>query len=268
MGVRTKPNDARGLPKGGRMSAERVELFGVPMDALTMEQTIEEIRRRIDAGSFVQHVVVNVAKLVSMQQDESLRRAVTSCDIINVDGMGVVWGARFLGRRIPERVAGIDLFWRLLELAAVRGYPVFFLGAKPDVLEQAVANVKASFPALKIAGRHHGYFWDDEEAVVDAIARSGAVMLFVGISSPKKEQFIDRYRERLGVRFAMGVGGSFEVVAGKAARAPRWIQNAGGEWLFRMLQEPRRMWRRYLPSNARFGWMLLRERLRGGRLAR
>jgi len=222
----------------------RLEMFGVPMDAMTMAETVREIERRMSVGCFTQHVVVNVAKLVQMQTDSALAEAVKACDIINIDGAGVVLGGRFLGHSIPQRVAGIDLFHQLLVLCETSGRSVFLLGATQAVIEQAVDNLRGSYPRLRIAGFHHGYFWQDEAAMVAAIRESGADMLFVGIGSPLKERFIDRWRTELGVKFAMGVGGTFDVVSGKVRRAPVWMQQAGLEWLFRVLQEPRRLWRR------------------------
>ena len=229
----------------------------------SVAQTLQEIARRLDAGEFTQHVVVNVAKVVNMRGDAGLRDAVNGCDIINIDGMGVVWGARMLGIGVPERVAGVDLFFSLLSLASERGDSVFLLGAREDVVNEAVRRVQGDYPSLKISGWHHGYFWDDEKAVVKQIADSGATMLFVAITSPKKEQFIQRWRGQLRVKFVMGVGGTFDIVAGKTKRAPLWMQRSGMEWLFRVIQEPRRMWKRYLVTNARFAWMLLRARLLG-----
>ena len=242
--------------------SERIELFGVPMDALSMGETVREIDRRIADGLFTQHVVVNVAKLVQMQDDPELARAVKACDLINIDGAGVVFGGRMLGLKIPERVAGIDLFEELLVYAETVGKSVYLLGATPEILSRTVANVRRDHPELEIAGCHHGYFWDDEEAVVREIRASGAALLFVGIGSPLKERFINRWRDDFGVLFAMGVGGSFDVVAGKVRRAPVWMQRAGLEWLFLVVQEPRRMWRRYLVTNTRFVKMVLREKWR------
>ena len=254
--------------EGARLPGS-VEFLGAPMHPWTMTQTVDEIRRRVSDDCFTQHVVVNVAKIVSMREDPSLRDAVRQCDIINVDGMVVVWGARFLGYSVPERVAGIDLFHALLEMSASEDYGVFFLGAKPAVLDKAVENAVAQNPGLRVVGRHHGYFEDgsaEERRIVEAIGDSGAKLLFVGISSPKKELFIERNRERLGVCFVMGVGGTFDVVAGKVQRAPVWMQSAGLEWLFRLLQEPRRMWRRYLGTNLRFAWLLMRARVSSNNL--
>jgi len=228
------------------------------MHPWTMAETLAEIERRLDAGQFTQHTVVNVAKVVNAQHDPELRAAAASSDVINIDGMGVVWGARLLGDAIPERVAGIDLFLALLGLAEQRGWGVFLLGATTEVLEQTVAVVHKQHPRLAIAGSHHGYFGSDEQPVVEAVARSGAKLLFVAMSSPQKEAFIARWGPQLGVGFVMGVGGSFDVVAGKTRRAPVWMQNAGLEWVFRTWEEPRRMWRRYLSTNARFAWMVVR----------
>jgi N-acetylglucosaminyldiphosphoundecaprenol N-acetyl-beta-D-mannosaminyltransferase len=240
-------------------ATEPIVLFGVPVHAWTMEQTLQEIDSRLRSVPFTQHVVVNVAKIVKMQSDESLREAVSGCDVVNIDGAGIVFGGRLLGYAIPERVAGIDLFHELLGTSQTAGRSVFLLGAKQDILEEAVHRIREDFPQLNIAGYHHGYFWDDERAVVDEIRRSGAELLFVGISSPMKEKFINTWRDELGVRFAMGVGGTFDVVAGKVRRAPRWMQELGFEWLYRVIQEPRRMFMRYLTTNSKFAWMLLKE---------
>ncbi|MDE1179734.1 WecB/TagA/CpsF family glycosyltransferase [Paraburkholderia sp.] len=176
--------------------------------------------------------------------------------MINIDGMGVVWGARLLGHAVPERVAGVDLFDRLLADAAEKGFPVFLLGATEQVVANTVARCSSLHPGLQVAGYHHGYFWADERAIVDKIRLSGARLLFVAITSPKKENFINRWKADLGVDFVMGVGGTFDVIAGKVKRAPVWMQKCGMEWLFRVVQEPRRMWKRYLSTNTHFAWML------------
>ncbi|WP_345772823.1 WecB/TagA/CpsF family glycosyltransferase [Vibrio sp. Isolate23] len=238
----------------------RVTFLGSPMDTMTMSETVEAIKGRIETGEFTQHVVVNVAKLVNMKKDQELAQSVTECDIINIDGMGVVWGARFVGHQIPERVAGVDLFYELNAMAEKEAFPVFFLGAKQEVVEKTAQIMKSNHPNLNIAGHHHGYFWDDEAALVKKVKDSGAKLLFVAITSPKKENFINKWRDELGVDFVMGVGGTFDVVAGKVNRAPAWMQNAGLEWLYRVIQEPRRMWKRYLVTNSKFAFLLLKER--------
>jgi N-acetylglucosaminyldiphosphoundecaprenol N-acetyl-beta-D-mannosaminyltransferase len=242
-------------------------MFNCPMDSLTMDETIGNISLRLQRREFTQHVVVNVAKLVNMQNDAALSASVRACDIINIDGMGVVWGARLLGHRVPERVAGVDLFDRLLDMAAESKLPVYLLGGTTDVIELTVDTVAHRYPSLRIAGFHHGYFWDDERRVVDEIRESGARLLFVAITSPKKEIFIDKWKNELKVDFVMGVGGTFDVVAGKVRRAPVWMQRCGLEWLFRVMQEPRRMWRRYWTTNIAFFRMLLKSRFKSGGIA-
>ncbi|WP_269473130.1 WecB/TagA/CpsF family glycosyltransferase [Pseudoalteromonas sp. A25] len=232
------------------------------MDSATMEQSVGAIKQRILANQFTQHVVVNVAKLVNMRKDKTLADSVRHCDIINIDGMGVVWGARLLGHDVPERVAGVDLFHNLNAMAEKEGLSVFYLGAKQEVVDETAWKMRKTHPDLKIAGVHHGYFWDDEEAVVNLIKKSGAQLLFVAITSPKKENFINKWQDKLGVKFVMGVGGTFDVVAGKVKRAPVWMQKAGLEWLYRVLQEPGRMWKRYLVTNSQFAWLLVREKLK------
>jgi N-acetylglucosaminyldiphosphoundecaprenol N-acetyl-beta-D-mannosaminyltransferase len=226
------------------------------MDVATMEETVTSILQRIDAKKFTQHAGVNVAKLVHMQSDRQLAMSVRECDFINIDGVGVVWAARMLRHEVPERVAGVDLFERLLQEAARRGISVFLLGATREVVARVAERCAYLYPGLEIAGYHHGYFWDDERSVVEQVRASCARMLFVAITSPEKENFIHRWQSELGVDFVMGVGGTFDVVAGKVKRAPRWMQNWGLEWLFRVIQEPRRMWKRYFVTNSRFALML------------
>lgn len=235
-----------------------IQLFGVAMHVWTMEETTKIIKQRLADNVFTQHVVVNVAKLVNMQTDTALFGSVKSCDIVNIDGAGVVFGGRILGMTIPERVAGIDLFHKLLLMAEQNGHSVYFLGAKDQVIEKTVQQIKRGYPLLNLAGYHHGYFWDREEDVVRAIATSGADMLFVAITSPNKENFINKWKAQLGVKFVMGVGGTFDVVAGKVKRAPVWMQNNGLEWIYRIFQEPQRMWKRYLITNSKFLFMILK----------
>jgi len=238
----------------------RINFLNAPMDIATMQETVSFIEDRIEKKLFLQHVVVNVAKIVNMQKDPVLAESVKACEVINIDGMGVVFGARFLGHDVPERVAGVDLFHELLAMSAKRDFPVFLLGATEEVVSKTVSKVKAQNPNLNIAGYNDGYFWDDEEAVVTKIRESGAKLLFVAITSPKKENFINKWQGKLGVDFVMGVGGTFDVVAGKVKRAPQWMQRAGLEWLYRVIQEPRRMWKRYLITNSQFAYLILKDK--------
>ncbi len=241
---------------------KKITFLGCTMHAVTMADTLTIIKQRIQQKTFTQHVVVNVAKLINVQKDDRLKQSVESCDLINIDGMGVVWGARFLGYDIPERVAGVDLFYHLLKMAEQENFSVFLLGGTQEVIKKTTETVKKKHPSLNVVGSHHGYFWDDEASIVEKIKASGAQLLFVAITSPKKENFIDQWQEALGVDFVMGVGGTFDVVAGKVSRAPLWMQQWGLEWLYRVLQEPGRMWKRYLVTNTLFATLIVTERLR------
>jgi N-acetylglucosaminyldiphosphoundecaprenol N-acetyl-beta-D-mannosaminyltransferase len=233
---------------------------------LTLDQTVQRCLDAADGGELLEVGVINAAKVVNMRRDAALRDAVSGCGLIVADGQSVVWASRLLRARLPERVAGIDLFQRLLAEAERRGLPVFFLGAREHVLAEMLRRIGVRYPGLKVAGSHHGYFADDDAPrIADDIAASGAVLLFLGMTSPKKEKFVAQYGARSAARVVHGVGGSFDVLAGLVRRAPvRW-QRAGMEWLYRALQEPRRLGRRYLMTNAAFMGLVLREAVRSRR---
>jgi N-acetylglucosaminyldiphosphoundecaprenol N-acetyl-beta-D-mannosaminyltransferase len=241
----------------------RRTLFGVEIDALTMDQTVERCLDAVRDHRQLEIGVVNAAKLVNMRRDPRLGDAVAGCDLVVADGQAVVWASRLLRTPLPERVAGIDLFMRLLAEAEPRGLAVYFLGARQDVLDAMLREVADRFPQLRIAGCRNGYFDDaEQEAIADAIQDSGAHLLFLGMTSPKKEIFTAAYGKRTGVRVVHGVGGSFDILAGVTRRAPRGWQRLGLEWLYRLLQEPRRLARRYLTTNAAFLLMTAREFIR------
>jgi N-acetylglucosaminyldiphosphoundecaprenol N-acetyl-beta-D-mannosaminyltransferase len=240
------------------MSA-RAEILGCAIDRLDMPGSLAAVERAIESRSYTQHMAINAAKLVTMQDDPELRRIIAGCGLVNADGQGVVWASRLLGDPLPERVAGIDLMYALLARAERRGYRVYFLGARAEVLGRALERLREAYPALQVAGARDGYFSDEEEAAVCAeIAASRADILLVAMSSPRKEYFLGTHGPRLGAPFVMGVGGSIDVAAGITRRAPLIWQRLGCEWLFRLLQEPRRMFRRYAVTNARFAFLVAR----------
>jgi N-acetylglucosaminyldiphosphoundecaprenol N-acetyl-beta-D-mannosaminyltransferase len=226
-----------------------------------MEETVEAVRRFLTCGGLHQHVCLNAAKVVELDKRPELTAAIEQCSLVSVDGQAVVWASRLLGNPVPERVAGIDLFERLLAEAAGSGRSVFLLGARQEVLDEVVTRALTRFPGLRIAGAHNGYWADEDETnVVAEVAASGADMLFVALPSPRKELFLEGYAEQLGVPFRMGVGGSFDVMAGRTARAHRWMQRIGMDWAYRLIQEPRRMARRYLVGNTSFLLLTLKRR--------
>jgi N-acetylglucosaminyldiphosphoundecaprenol N-acetyl-beta-D-mannosaminyltransferase len=244
-------------------------LFGLPVRAETMDEAVAGIERVIlDRGPRpVLHLALNAAKLSQIERDPGFRELVTGFDRIHADGAPIVWASRLLGRPLPERIAGIDLMLQLVERAAQRGLRPYFLGARPEAVEACVARLRKRWPALQVAGLHHGY-WSEadaaaEDAVVATVRGSRADLLFVALPTPRKERFLLRHRESLGVPFAMGVGGSFDVIAGIVKRAPVAWQAAGMEWAYRLLQEPSKMWKRYLTTNLHFAWLVAREVVRG-----
>ncbi len=241
----------------------KIDFLNIPVDALTMQETIDKIDNAVQENKRLQHVVINAGKVVLMQKDDELYNSVVSCDIINADGQSIVWAARFLGKQLPERVAGADLMQELVNLAYLKKYKCFFFGAKEDVVKKVVDKYSRSYSPDIIAGYRNGYYTKEEEPVIARqIAESGTQLLFVAITSPKKENFLFKYKDILeNVNFTMGVGGTFDVIAGITKRAPLWMQKTGMEWFYRFLQEPRRMWKRYLTGNSKFIWMVIKERI-------
>jgi N-acetylglucosaminyldiphosphoundecaprenol N-acetyl-beta-D-mannosaminyltransferase len=237
----------------------KTRVLGCEIDRLDMDATLRRCEELIDTGGPAQHVAVNAAKLVALRRDSALRRAVEACTLVSADGQAVVWASRLLRDPLPERVAGIDLMERLLEVAARRGYRVFVLGARERVLATALERIRDGHPGLTLSG-HEGHFPDgDSERVCGVIRAFAPHVLLVAMSSPRKELWLARHLPELGVPFAMGVGGAIDVAAGVVRRAPCWMQRAGLEWLFRVLQEPRRLARRYLLTNTAFALLVLGE---------
>ena len=273
----THPSAAPAAPRGATTTPElshsadcpavlplvpRVRLFGVAVDPLTMDQTVRAVHGFVRCGLPHQHVCLNAAKVVELDRSPELADAISGCDLVNVDGQAVVWASKVLRAEVPERVAGVDLFERLLAEAALHGLKVYLLGARQQVVDAVRDRALAEHPGLQVVGARSGFWTDEEEAdVVADVAASGADLLFLAIPSPRKELFLGEYGVALGVPFRMGVGGSFDVYAGETRRAPRWMQRTGMEWSYRLLQEPRRMFKRYLFGNSAFVLLTLRSLL-------
>jgi N-acetylglucosaminyldiphosphoundecaprenol N-acetyl-beta-D-mannosaminyltransferase len=248
----------------GRCAAPVRRLFGIPIAALTMTDAVALVARAIQERAPLHIGVVNAAKIVNMHRDAHLRDAVLASDVVLADGMSVVWASRLLGAPLPERVAGIDLMHAILQHGSAHGRRVFCLGAAPDVLATAVRRLEAMYPGVHFVGARDGYFQlNDEEAIAEEIRAARADVLFVAMTSPKKEQFLARWSPVLDVPVCHGVGGSFDVVAGKVHRAPHAWQRLGLEWLYRVKQEPRRLWKRYLVTNLAFVGLVAHELMRG-----
>lgn len=240
-----------------------------PIDNLSFEETLECIEGFVENGGNHYQISINVHKLLNYRSDPAMREVVERADLLSVDGQPVLWASYLLGTPLKARVAGIDLMEALITRSAKRGWRVFFLGARPEVVERVTDRYRREFPELRIAGSRDGYWTSAEEkGVVDAVHAAEPDVLFVAISSPKKEHFIRQHLERLNVPFVMGVGGSFDVMAGITRRAPRWVRHIGFEWFWRFLQEPRRMWRRYFVEDMRFLLVLASELIKRRRINR
>ncbi|MFY9556530.1 MAG: WecB/TagA/CpsF family glycosyltransferase [Blastocatellia bacterium] len=238
----------------------RYFILGIPVANLNEDEALALIDNFISEGGPHYAAVVNASKIVIAQRDQNLKRGLIEADFVTADGMSVVWASRLLGRPLKQRVTGIDLFERLVEQAARRGLSVYFLGARDEAVRGTVERLTARHPGLRLAGYRNGYFAAAESGeVARAIKQSGADFLFVAMGSPAQEDWINSNISLTGTRFALGVGGSFDHISGLAVRAPVWMQRAGLEWLFRLIREPRRLWKRYLVGNAVFIWLVARQ---------
>lgn len=245
---------------------ETVKLFGCDVANLTMEESLNEIEKIIDNKIPTQHVVINASKVVLMNKDEKIRNIIKKCTMINADGQSIVWASKFLKKTLPERVAGIDLMENLIKLSAEKGYSIYFFGATEEVVTKVVEIYRNKYINLKIAGYRNGYFEDsDMPNIINDMKNSKADIMFVAFSSPKKEYWLADYMKDVEIPFCMGVGGSFDVIAGKTKRAPVFMQKLGLEWFYRFLQEPRRMWKRYLIGNLTFIKLTIKEKTKNNK---
>jgi exopolysaccharide biosynthesis WecB/TagA/CpsF family protein len=240
------------------------ELLGLPFDRLTMPAAVERCMQWCLGPRAPRTVITaNAAILCMMRRDPELREACRRGDLILADGMSVVWTSRFARIPLPERVAGADLMARLLEAGAERRLKAFFLGARPEVVAELARRCARDYPGLVVAGFRDGYFGrGEQEGLVEEIRAAAPHMLFVGMPSPFKETWCERHRAALDVPIVMGVGGSFDVLAGYVPRAPRLVQSLGLEWSWRLAMEPRKLWKRYLVTNSEYLWLAAGEILK------
>lgn len=236
-----------------------VDVLGIPVDALTWAEAVDLATDwLLHRQGLPAHIVTaNPEMIVRAHADARLYEVLRAADLVVPDGTGVVWAAAKLGRPVPQRIAGIDLTSALLAWAAANDRAVFLLGAEPGIAEQAGARLAKRYAGLRIVGTHHGYFDEAEgPSVVARINESQAHLLLVAMGVPRQELWIAHHRSDLNVRVAVGVGGALDVFAGKVSRAPRWLQQAGLEWAYRVVKEPRRV--RRLGALPRFVWRTLR----------
>ena len=240
----------------------RISLLNTQVDVLTMPELISITDRYIQNRQPLHIVGVNADKINQMYQDEALRQVVNRCGIIHADGISIVLASRFLKKPLPERIAGIDLMERLTQQSAEKGYSIFLLGAAQQVVEQTRKALLEQYPGLRIVGIHNGYFQEEDWPQISRIlAEANPHLVFVGITSPQKEHIIAYLQQEGHQCVFMGVGGSFDVLSGEKRRAPLWLRRIGMEWLFRLIQEPKRLMKRYLVGNILFLYAVCREKL-------
>jgi N-acetylglucosaminyldiphosphoundecaprenol N-acetyl-beta-D-mannosaminyltransferase len=242
---------------------EEIKIFNIRINPLKISEFLEIIEANIrDGGKLIQNGV-NAASINELVKNEELVHAYTNSDLINIDGMSLVWSLRFLGYSVPERVACPDLADILLERAAKNNFKVFLFGAKEKSVMLSKEYLMQKFPDLLIVGHRNGYYGErDELDIVNLINSKNPDILFIGMPSPCKELFIEKYRNHLTVKYILGVGGYFDILSGRIKRAPKWMQNIGLEWSYRLLQEPTRMFYRYVIGNFNFIWIILKEKFR------
>lgn len=242
------------------MNKETVTILGVPIARLNMEQVLDWVEKRIDEDKPSHLVTANAEIIYHAYQEPELAEVLKKADLITADGAGVVWASKKLNQPVPQRVTGIDLLHRLFILAEEKGWGIYFLGAKPEVVEKAVLNTLSKHRSLKVCGYMHGYFSQEEtRQVVTNILKCKPDILLAALGAPKQEYFIRAQFTELAVPVAIGVGGSFDILAGTVQRAPRWMQELGLEWFYRLVKEPRRLGR--VMALPRFVLAVLRQKI-------
>ena len=220
------------------------KILGVPVHPFTMQGIVEELDKRITAAEQTFVVTANAEIIMNCQEDKSYFNLVSQAEIVLPDGAGAVWAGRHIGNKVPERVAGFDLYLNLMQLAAEKGYKVYFFGSSPGIAETAKKVCEERYPGVQIVGCRNGYFHEEETSgIIKDINASGAQLLFAALGAPKQEKWLAANRPKLDPILLMGIGGSFDVLAGKMERAPKWMQDASLEWLFRLYKQPSRFLR-------------------------
>jgi N-acetylglucosaminyldiphosphoundecaprenol N-acetyl-beta-D-mannosaminyltransferase len=230
----------------------RVAILGVAVDNLTMDEALSAVEAKIQEGGFHQIATANVDFLIKSIHDEELYEALARCDLVLADGMPLVWASRLLGTGLKERVAGSDLVPQLAKLSAQKGYRIFLLGADEESSAGAAGWMEKNFPGVSIAGRycpqHLPLEEMDHEAILSRIEAAKPDILLVAFGNPKQEKWLTMHRERLTVPVCIGVGATLDFLSGRVSRAPFWMQKSGLEWIYRAMQEPSRLVKRYFTN--------------------
>lgn len=240
---------------------KKIKLFDLLIDNGNLQETVDEMVERIKNNEVIEHIGVNSNKVVLCQKDPKIKKIIQQADMVSADGYSIVWACRWLKKKKIERVTGIDTMTELLKSAEKNGLSLYFLGTKERILKQLLIVLKQQYPNLNIVGAQNGYF-KDETAVVKEIAECHPQILFIGMTSPYKEEFAAKYKRKFNANLLMGVGGSFDVLAGEISRAPTWMQQSGLELLHRFMKEPKRLYKRYVFENIYFIYLVIKEKFK------
>ena len=225
------------------MNRVQVNILGIRVDAVTMTMALNRVEAFIRERQPRLVATANAEMVMLAQEDRLLADILNSADLVLADGAGVVWAAKRLGSGVPERVAGFDLTQELLARAAISGYRIFWLGAAPGIAETAAQNAAQRYPELVTVGIHDGYFAPEDQTIIQIVRDARPDILLCALGVPKQEKWLREHLDQLQVPVAIGIGGTFDVMAGKARRAPVWMQRAGLEWSYRLIRQPSRLMR-------------------------
>ncbi|MBR3497986.1 MAG: WecB/TagA/CpsF family glycosyltransferase [Selenomonadaceae bacterium] len=241
---------------------ERVEILGVKVDAVTMAEAVARVENLIAEKNSSLVATANAEMILNATHDAELKKILNAANLVVPDGAGTVWAARHLGKQMPERVAGFDLVQELMKISPARGIKFFLFGAAPGIADKAKLKAEALYPGIKIVGTRNGYFKaEDEPEIISQIKNSRADILLAALGVPKQEKWLFKYKDELKVPVSIGVGGTFDVMAGVVKRAPLWMQKARLEWLFRAMLQPSRAGR--LLALPKFVWKVHKQKVNG-----
>ena len=244
----------------------KVSLCGVDIDNISMQEAIERVDLLVKKRQPSYVVTPNIDHIVKLDKDAEFREAYKNASLVLADGMPLIWASKFLGHPLKGKVSGSDLFPKICGMAAAKRYRLFFMGGRPGAAQKSAEVLKNIYPDINIVGIYappYGFEGDREEneKIVKMIKESNPDILFVGLGAPKQETWIYKYREHYQSPVSIGIGASFEFIAGMVKRAPLWMQRIGLEWFWRLMMEPGRLWKRYLIDDMRFFWLVLKQRL-------
>ena len=243
----------------------RISIAGIRVDSFTMAEALAKIEDLVRGRKPSYVVTPNADVVVTLHRDAEFRRIYEGAALVLPDGMTLIWAGLFLGTPFKEKVSGSDLFVEACRRAAEKGWRVFFFGARPGVAKKAAQTLSEMMPGLNVTGTYSPSFGfekseEENKRIIEMIRQSKPDIVFVGLGSPKQEKWMDRYKDIIGAPVYVSVGISFDYVAGTVKRAPRWMQRAGLEWSWRLLMEPKRLWKRYLVQDPMFFWLVLKKK--------